>query len=151
MHVERWWNRPLGSISSMFYVQLLRSQIPKAEKRYWWLNCIFYTFGIYECKSCALNVDEIDTRLRNADLTFLNSTFCERRKIHHCGLIVDDILDVFCVLRHTQDHLPFLDSFFFADRDIWSTNEWSNLIERKKLIDNKWQSLRIVNNNCITV
>ncbi len=25
---------------------------PKSVKRHWWLNCIFYTFGIYECKSC---------------------------------------------------------------------------------------------------
>ncbi len=29
---------------------------PKSVKRHWWLKCIFYTFGIYEC-----NVDEIDT------------------------------------------------------------------------------------------
>ncbi len=26
---------------------------PESVKRYWWLYCIFYTFGIYECKSCA--------------------------------------------------------------------------------------------------
>ncbi len=25
---------------------------PKRVKRHWWLNSIFYTFGIYKCKSC---------------------------------------------------------------------------------------------------
>jgi len=25
---------------------------PESVKSYWWLNCIFYTFGIYERKSC---------------------------------------------------------------------------------------------------
>ncbi len=24
---------------------------PKSAKWYWWLNCIFYAFGIYECKN----------------------------------------------------------------------------------------------------
>jgi len=33
---------------------------PESVKRYWWLNCIFCAFGIYERKSCMLNVDEID-------------------------------------------------------------------------------------------
>ncbi len=25
---------------------------PRSIKRYWWLNCIFYAFVIYECKRC---------------------------------------------------------------------------------------------------
>jgi len=36
---------------------------PESAKNYWWLNCIFCAFGIYECKSCTLNVDEIDPRI----------------------------------------------------------------------------------------
>ncbi len=35
---------------------------PKSVKRHWWLNCIFYAFGIYECKSCTSNINDIDTR-----------------------------------------------------------------------------------------
>jgi len=35
---------------------------PKSVNRYWWLNCIFYAFGIYEHKSCSQNIDEINTR-----------------------------------------------------------------------------------------
>jgi len=27
---------------------------PKSVKRYWWHNCIFYAFGIYKPKSCAV-------------------------------------------------------------------------------------------------
>jgi len=35
---------------------------PESVKRYWRINCIFCAFGIYERKSCSLNVDEIDSR-----------------------------------------------------------------------------------------
>jgi len=43
---------------------------PESVKRHWWLNCIFYAFGVYKRKSCTQNVDEIDTRL-NVVSTFL--------------------------------------------------------------------------------
>ncbi len=42
---------------------------PESVKRYWWLNYIFWAFGIYEHKSCMLNVDEIDP-------TFYKRVFC---------------------------------------------------------------------------
>jgi len=40
------------SISSTSYVKLLMPADPKSVKRYWWLDCIFYTLGIYKRKSC---------------------------------------------------------------------------------------------------
>jgi len=33
------------SISPTFYAQLLRVQIPKSAKRYWWLDCLFALLG----------------------------------------------------------------------------------------------------------
>ncbi len=42
----------LGSISSTFYVQLLRLQIPKAQKDTDDLTVFFHAFGIFARKSC---------------------------------------------------------------------------------------------------
>jgi len=44
--VERWWNWLLGSISPMFYTQLLCVQMPKAQKDTDDLT-VFCDFGIY--------------------------------------------------------------------------------------------------------
>ncbi len=54
--VKFWWN--LGSISSTFYVHILqkRSQMHKNDSQ---VVNLFYDFGIYELKSCSLNVGEI--------------------------------------------------------------------------------------------
>ena len=52
----------LGSISSMFYEQLLFPQIPKAQKDSQVVN-LLCAFGICFHKSCSQNVDEIDTRV----------------------------------------------------------------------------------------
>ncbi len=41
-----------GSISSTFYVQLLRSRSPKAQNDYADLIVFFFTFGIFMRKSC---------------------------------------------------------------------------------------------------
>ena len=41
-----------GSISSMFYVQLLQTQIPKTQKATW-LDCLWCTVGICGRKSCS--------------------------------------------------------------------------------------------------
>ena len=50
-----------GSISSTFYVQLLLVD-PESVKITVKSSVSFYAFGIYRCKSCLMNVDEIDTR-----------------------------------------------------------------------------------------
>jgi len=48
------------------FINVLRTDFtlvgPESVKRYWRLNCIFCAFGIYECKSCTLNIDEINPR-----------------------------------------------------------------------------------------
>jgi hypothetical protein len=53
-------NYAQGSISSTFYVQLLRSQIPNAQKTVK-LGVLFGAFRSYDSKSCTHNVGEIDT------------------------------------------------------------------------------------------
>jgi len=54
-------SRNQGSISSTFYVQLLQRRFQRRKKTVK-LSVSFYAFGIYERKSCVLNVGEIDTR-----------------------------------------------------------------------------------------
>jgi hypothetical protein len=54
------------SISSTFYVQLLLTQIPKAQKDTDDLTVFFYAFRIYERKSCMQNIGEIDPRKRGS-------------------------------------------------------------------------------------
>ncbi len=44
MGCNHWWNRHQGSMSSMFYKQLVCLQIPKAQKD-WQLDCIFVLLG----------------------------------------------------------------------------------------------------------
>jgi len=50
--------------SGLNFINVLRTAFtltdPESVKRYLWLNCIFYAFGIYERKSCRYNVDEIE-------------------------------------------------------------------------------------------
>ena len=54
-----------GQFYQCFYVQLLRSKIPKVQK-----SCLtqrsFCAFGIFFRKSCLQNIDEIDLRWRYA-------------------------------------------------------------------------------------
>ncbi len=50
--LERWWNWPLRlNFINVLYTAFACAD-PESVKRYWWLNCIFYAFGIYESKSC---------------------------------------------------------------------------------------------------
>jgi hypothetical protein len=50
----------LGLISSMFYEQLLRTKILKAQNKDNQVVSIFGAFGICMKKSCSYDVDEID-------------------------------------------------------------------------------------------
>ncbi len=68
------------------FINILRTAFvlvdPKGVKRYWWLNYIFYAFGIYKCKSCTLNIDEIEPRCQfrqHFTLTFfcMKVIFCQ--------------------------------------------------------------------------
>jgi len=56
----------VGLAPGVNFINILRTAFtlvdPESIKRYWWLNCIFCAFGIYEHKSCMLNIDEIDPR-----------------------------------------------------------------------------------------
>jgi len=88
---------------------------PKSVKRHWWLNCIFYTFGIYERKSCTYDVDEIDTRSvlwsKSLSASAINpldqwfSTFFGQRHTFH--------LKFFCGTLKTRKILKFTSKNFY--------------------------------------
>ncbi len=49
------------------FINVLRTAFtpigPKSAKRHCWLDCLFCAFGIYVCKSCTWNIDEIEPSL----------------------------------------------------------------------------------------
>ncbi len=48
------------------FINVLRTAFtladPEGIKRYWWLNCIFYTFGIYEVKAACKTLVKLTPR-----------------------------------------------------------------------------------------
>jgi len=64
----------LGSISSMFYEQLLCKQIQKFQKD-WQLDCLFCAFGICACKSCNRTLMKLTPAVVKAMCKMLNVGF----------------------------------------------------------------------------
>jgi len=62
--MRRWGATFTCTIPGVNFINVLRTDFtlvgPESVKRYWRLNCIFCAFGIYERKSCTLNIDEIN-------------------------------------------------------------------------------------------
>ncbi len=56
-------NRLVGLAPGLNFINVLRTTFkladPQSVKRYWWRNCIFYAFGIYERKTLVLLTIEI--------------------------------------------------------------------------------------------
>jgi len=65
-----WWNQPQGSISSMFYEQLLRTQIPKAENFTGNMTVIFALLGSAHVKAARRSLMKL-----TPDVNFIN-TLC---------------------------------------------------------------------------